>query len=63
MVIENTAFAADVALHLPDKFHSYYDKNAEWQNILESSIAFVIKTGLLDDETAKAINLVSNQFC
>ncbi len=58
MVIENTAFAADVALHLPDKFHRYYNKNGEWQNVLVSAVAFVLKTGLLDDGTAKAINLV-----
>jgi hypothetical protein len=58
MVIENTAFAADVALHFPDKFHKNYDKNHEWRQVLESSVAFVLKTGLLDEETSRAINLV-----
>ena len=60
MIIENTAFAADLALFFPDKFHKLYDKNIEWQRILEASIGFALKTGLLDDETFKAINLVFN---
>lgn len=62
MVIENTAFAADLALHFPNIFHKLYDKNTEWQSILESSIGLTIKTGLIDDETVKAINLVNLIF-
>ena len=58
MVIENTAFASDLALHFPDRFHQLYDKNHEWQTILESSIGFTLKTGLTDTETVKAIDLV-----
>lgn len=62
MVIENTAFAADVALHFPSIFHKLYDNNRQWQLILESSIALVIRSGLPDDETLKAVNLVRKSF-
>jgi hypothetical protein len=60
MVFENTAFAADLALHFPKMFHKLYDKNKTWQTALETSIAIAIKSGFLDDETFKAINLVSS---
>lgn len=58
-VIENTAFAADMCLHFPNMFHKLYDTNKEWHPVLESSIGFTIKTGLPDEPTLKAINLVS----
>ena len=62
MIIENTAFASDLALHFPDHFHKLYDKNYEWNTILESSIGLTLKTGLIDDETSKAINLMSQEL-
>lgn len=60
MIIENTAFAADLALHFPKQFHKLYKKSNEWQMVLESSIGFTLNSGLVDSETAKAINLVNN---
>jgi hypothetical protein len=58
MIFENTAFAADLALHFPKMFHKLYDKNQSWQTALETSIAIAIKSGFLDDQTLNAINLV-----
>ncbi len=60
-MIENTAFTADLALHFPDNFHRLYDKNHEWQTMLESSLGLTVKSGLIDDETLKALDLVSNK--
>lgn len=58
MILENTAFAADIALHFPKYFHKLYDKNQKWQTLLESSIGLTLKSNLIDEETSKAINLV-----
>lgn len=58
MAIENTAFAADLALHFPKQFHKLYDKNQEWHLILEAAIGLCLNSGLPDSETLKAISLV-----
>jgi hypothetical protein len=59
VVIENTAFAADLALHFPDNFHKFYDKNNQWHFLLESSIGLTLNSGLADPQSLRAINLVS----
>ncbi|CAF0808039.1 unnamed protein product [Brachionus calyciflorus] len=61
-VIENTAFAADLSLHFPKYFHKVYDKNKNWQFTLEAAIGVTLQTGLIDEQTGKAINLMSQEL-
>ena len=58
MVLENTAFTADLALYLPKMFHKLYDKNEGWKRTLEAAVGLCRKAGLLDSETLKAIDFV-----
>ena len=60
VLLENTAFAADIALHLPKFFHKLYNKNKNWKMILESAIVISKRSNLLDNETQQALDLVSN---
>ena len=59
MIIENTAFGADLSLHFPDKFHKVYDRNQQYQALLTSSLDLVRGAKLIDLETEKALHLVS----
>ena len=57
-ILENTAFCADLSLHFSRIFHKLYDKNSEWQTVLETAIAFTLRSNLIDKETSDAIHLV-----
>jgi hypothetical protein len=59
ILLENTAFTADLALHFPKIFHKLYDKNKNWQMVLESSVHIAKNSNILDEQTIQAINLVS----
>ena len=60
VVLENTAFAADLALVLPQAFHKCFDKRDEWRSTLESALDFSTKSSLMDEATNKSVHLVSN---
>ena len=61
-IIENTAFVADLGLHFPKIFHKIYDKGQPaWKTLLESSIDLTLKSGLIDNETSKAVSLVNQK--
>lgn len=59
-VIENCAFASDLALRFPKYFHKAYDKNKNWQFILEAAISITLQSKLADETSEKAIYLVRN---
>ena len=59
IVIENTAFAADLALYFPKFFHKLFDKNENWRKLLESSVDISRKINIFDEETVNAINWVN----
>lgn len=62
MVIENTAFIADMSLFFPRIFHKVYDKKKDWKKSLESSIELSRKSGLVDKETLKGIELMEQEL-
>lgn len=62
ILLENTAFTADLALHFPKIFHKLYDKNKNWQMVLESSVHIAKNSNILDEQTIQAINLVSSFY-
>ncbi|RNA07992.1 coiled-coil domain-containing protein [Brachionus plicatilis] len=61
-VIENTAFASDLALRFPKYFHKAYDKNKSWQFTLETSISITLQSKLADETTEKAVYLMSQEL-
>lgn len=60
-VIENTALTVDLALHFPKIFMKIYNKQPNWKDILKSSIDLTIRSGVIDEETEKGINLMRQE--
>jgi hypothetical protein len=62
MVLENSAFHGDMALHFPDSYHKFYDNDEAFRRVLSWCVKFSNDTKLYDEISDQMLNLVSLIF-
>ena len=62
MVLENTAFAGDIVLRLPDIAHSLLRGSAEWSALIQWAVHFCSDTQILTGSDALLLSTVCSSL-